>query len=95
MACTLLGRNNPLTNIPKGFSSEMTLEVAEGRLQVPGLCMPKTDAICLIKCFFAEKLMQFNKSIYCFHWFSCYFIIILFYSYLITYLIMLFYCLKD
>ena len=32
-------RNNPLTNIPKGFGSEMTLEVAEGRLQVAGLCM--------------------------------------------------------
>ena len=53
-------RNNPLTNIPKGFSSEMTLEVAEGRLQVPGLCMLKTHAICLIKCFFAEKWMQFK-----------------------------------
>ena len=37
-------RNNPLTNIPKGFGSEMTLEVAEGRLQVAGLCMLKTHA---------------------------------------------------
>ena len=37
-------RNNPLTNIPKGFGSEITLEVAEGRLQVAGLCMLKTHA---------------------------------------------------
>ena len=40
----LFQTDNPLTNVPKGFGSEMTLEVAEGRLQVAGLCMLKTHA---------------------------------------------------
>ena len=35
---------DPLTNLPKGFRSEMILEVAEGRLQVAGLCMLKSHA---------------------------------------------------
>ena len=37
-------RNIPLTNIPKGFSREMTLEVAEGRLEVSSDYMQETHA---------------------------------------------------
>ena len=66
-------RNNPLTNIPKGFSSEMTLEVAEGRLQVTGLCMLKTHGFAWLNAFLQKNWYNLNKSIYCFHCFSCYF----------------------
>ena len=67
-------RNNPLTNIQKGFSSEMTLEVAEGRLQIAGLCILKTHAFAWLNAFLQKNWYNLNKSIYCFHWFSCYFI---------------------
>ena len=56
-----LRRQGYTTNyIPKFQVAKMSLEVAEGRLQVPGLMYAKTHAICLIKCFFAEKLIQFK-----------------------------------
>ena len=37
-------RNNPLTNIPKGFGSEMTLEVAERPLEVSSDYMQEIHA---------------------------------------------------
>ena len=37
-------RNTPLTNIPKGFSSKMTLEVAERALEVSSDYMQETHA---------------------------------------------------
>ena len=40
----LFQTDNPLTNVPKGFGSEMTLEVAEGRLEVSSDYMQETYA---------------------------------------------------